>query len=160
MYFKMVKSGMPAEVVAALAQPAPDRSAARRDALLRFFRGTVTALAPQHEGLARLRRKIAAKLARVNGIEADPETDIVVTAGSAAASRSPSALITTLDSATTAPRPPQRPPTTSGFWTRCATISTGSRRYPRRRIRAARRLARPACGSTRAILAAKSACAR
>ena len=37
------------------------------------------------EGDAGLRRKIAAKLARVNGIEADPETDIVVTAGSAAA---------------------------------------------------------------------------
>ena len=37
------------------------------------------------EGDAGLRRKIAAKLARVNGIDADPETDIVVTAGSAAA---------------------------------------------------------------------------
>ena len=37
------------------------------------------------EGDADLRRKIAAKLKRVNGIEADPETDIVVTAGSAAA---------------------------------------------------------------------------
>ena len=37
------------------------------------------------EGDGGLRRKIAEKLARVNGIEADPETDIVVTAGSAAA---------------------------------------------------------------------------
>lgn len=37
------------------------------------------------EGDAGLRRKIAAKLDRVNGIDADPETDIVVTAGSAAA---------------------------------------------------------------------------
>ena len=37
------------------------------------------------EGDAGLRRKIADKLRRVNGIEADPETDIVVTAGSAAA---------------------------------------------------------------------------
>jgi len=37
------------------------------------------------EGDAGLRAKIAAKLARVNGITADPETEIVVTAGSAAA---------------------------------------------------------------------------
>ena len=37
------------------------------------------------EGDGGLRRTIAEKLARVNGIEADPETDIVVTAGSAAA---------------------------------------------------------------------------
>lgn len=37
------------------------------------------------EGDAGLRSKIAAKLRRVNGIEADPETEIVVTAGSAAA---------------------------------------------------------------------------
>lgn len=37
------------------------------------------------EGDGDLRRKIAAKLERVNGIQADPETDIVVTAGSAAA---------------------------------------------------------------------------
>jgi hypothetical protein len=71
MYFKMVKSGMPAEVIAALARPAPDRSAAQRDALLRFFRGTVTALAPQHEGLARLRREVAA-------IEQTPRTTAMV----------------------------------------------------------------------------------
>ncbi len=37
------------------------------------------------EGDAGLRARIAAKLARVNGITADPETEIVVTAGSAAA---------------------------------------------------------------------------
>lgn len=37
------------------------------------------------EGDAGLRAKIAAKLQRVNGITADPETEIVVTAGSAAA---------------------------------------------------------------------------
>lgn len=37
------------------------------------------------EGDGELRKKIAAKLARVNGIKADPETDIIVTAGSAAA---------------------------------------------------------------------------
>ena len=37
------------------------------------------------EGDSALRSKIAEKLARVNGIHADPETDIVVTAGSAAA---------------------------------------------------------------------------
>lgn len=37
------------------------------------------------EGDGGLRAKIAEKLARVNGIEADPETDIVVTSGSAAA---------------------------------------------------------------------------
>lgn len=37
------------------------------------------------EGDGDLRRRIAAKLARVNGITADPETEIVVTAGSAAA---------------------------------------------------------------------------
>lgn len=37
------------------------------------------------EGDAGLRAKIAAKLARVNGIDADPETEVVVTSGSAAA---------------------------------------------------------------------------
>ncbi|MEM9803544.1 MAG: aminotransferase class I/II-fold pyridoxal phosphate-dependent enzyme, partial [Planctomycetota bacterium] len=37
------------------------------------------------EGDADLRRKIAAKLARVNGIQADPDAEIVVTSGSAAA---------------------------------------------------------------------------
>ena len=37
------------------------------------------------EGLAPLRERIAAKLARVNGIEADPEGEILVTSGSAAA---------------------------------------------------------------------------
>ncbi|MEM8713371.1 MAG: pyridoxal phosphate-dependent aminotransferase [Planctomycetota bacterium] len=37
------------------------------------------------EGDGELRRKISEKLQRVNGIEADPETEIVVTAGSAAA---------------------------------------------------------------------------
>lgn len=37
------------------------------------------------EGDADLRARIASKLARVNGIDADPETEIVVTAGSAAA---------------------------------------------------------------------------
>ena len=70
-YFKMARSGLPDDVVAALTQPEAKRNEAQRDVVLRFFRGTVASLAPQHKALAELRRKIAA-------IEAKPRTTSMV----------------------------------------------------------------------------------
>lgn len=71
MYFKMARSGLPDDVVAALAQPEGKRNEAQRDVMLRFFRSTVASLAPQHKQLAELRGKVAA-------IEAKPRTTSMV----------------------------------------------------------------------------------
>ena len=61
--------------------PTPPPVAAAAIAAIEARKSTYT----YAEGDAGLRARIAAKLARVNGITADPETEIVVTSGSAAA---------------------------------------------------------------------------
>lgn len=61
--------------------PTPPPVAAAAIAAIEARKSTYT----YAEGDADLRARIAAKLARVNGITADPETEIVVTSGSAAA---------------------------------------------------------------------------
>jgi len=70
-YFKMLKSGLPKNVVAALARPRDQRSDSERRTLLQFFRRTCPELTEQHAAITKLQTEIAA-------IEAKPRTTTMV----------------------------------------------------------------------------------
>ena len=70
-YFKMRRSGLPANVVAALNRKASDRTTDECELLLRYFRNTVPRLEPQRTAIAKSNREIAA-------IEQSPRTTAMV----------------------------------------------------------------------------------
>ncbi|MGK0204917.1 MAG: hypothetical protein ACI89X_001013 [Planctomycetota bacterium] len=70
-YFKMLRSGLPTEVITALQQSEADRSATDRDALLRYFRSTVAKLEAVRASIAKANAGIAA-------INAKPRTTAMV----------------------------------------------------------------------------------
>ena len=70
-YFKMLRSGLPAEVLTALQRSEADRSETEHNALLRYFRSTVVKLAPVRAAIAEANTGIAA-------INAKPRTTAMV----------------------------------------------------------------------------------
>jgi hypothetical protein len=70
-YFKMLRSGLPAAVVTALQRSKADRNEVDRNALLRYFRSTVVKLAPVRAAIAEANIGIAA-------ISAKPRTTAMV----------------------------------------------------------------------------------
>ena len=70
-YFKMLRSGLPATVVAALQRSKTDRSESDQHALLRYFRSTVAKLAPVRSAIDKANTQIAA-------INAKPRTTTMV----------------------------------------------------------------------------------